>query len=176
MLILKCTKKVQDLLGLKAGDLIDATGHDEKSILGAWYVNEFKVQRKKCLIFMNERTLLSFILFGARKANTRKEVLPEICLHGLIQLLQFEGFASETIVKVIEDGEDRAYAKTDSRKVLGNMNDLVWMYEHTIWHKGGLENCDLTAVIRKMNRTPQRNLGWSYSIDLAREILEPGAP
>lgn len=176
MLILKCTKKVQDLLGLKPAELIDAAGHDEKSILGAWYVNEFKVQRKKCLIVMNERTLLSFILFGVRNGNTRKDILPEMCLHGIVQLLQFEGFSSETIVKIIEDGQSKVYAKTDNRKVLGNMNDLVWMYEHMIWHGGGLENCDLTALIQKMNRTPQRNLGWSYSIDLVREILEPGAP
>lgn len=121
---------------------------------------------------MNERTLLSFILFGVRKANTRKDVLPEMCLQGLVQLLQFEGFSPESIRRIIEDCESKAYAKTDSRKVLGNMNDLVWMYEHMIWQEGGLEQCDLTALIRKMNRTPQRNLGWSYSIDLAREILE----
>lgn len=174
MLVLKCTKKVQGLVGLKADDLADLAGEEDGSILGAWYVNEFKVGRKKCLVFMNERTLLSFILVGVRKANTKKETLPEICLEGVVHLLKLEGFSLESIGRVIEDSRHQIYAKTDSRKVLGNMNDLVAIYEHMIGYEGGLEHCDLTALIRKINRTPQRNLGWNYSIDLAHEILASG--
>ena len=51
------------------------------------------------------------------------------------------------------------------------MNDLMSLYKHIIYSDGGLKYCDLNDVIRKINRTPQRNIGWGYSIDLAKELL-----
>jgi hypothetical protein len=55
VLILKCTKKVQDYLKLKSDDLVEPVEREEG--FGTWYVNQFQVDRRKCLIFMNEKTL-----------------------------------------------------------------------------------------------------------------------
>jgi hypothetical protein len=52
------------------------------------------------------------------------------------------------------------------------MNDLVDMYQHFVWHEGGLENCDLSKVIFRINQTPQRNIDWNFSSTLTIEILE----
>ncbi len=161
---------------LKQNELVDLSETPDQSVMGAWYVNEFRVERKKCLIFMNERTLLSFILFGVRKSNTNKDLLPDMCLEGVFQLLKLERFSLESISRIIEDSYESRYAKTDSRKVLGNMNELAATYEHMIWHEGGLAHCDLNDLFSRVNRTPQRNLGWNYSIDIARELLGAPAP
>jgi len=51
------------------------------------------------------------------------------------------------------------------------MNDLLSLYDHFIYNDGGLSNCDLNAISMGINRTPQRNLNWKYSIDAVREII-----
>lgn len=169
MLTLKCTKKVQDYLKLKPSDLAQPVESEEG--FGAWYVNQFYVDRRNCLIFMNEKTLLSFFLFGMKRTNTRKDTFPELCLNGIFQLLKIEGFASESINVLLESAREFRYMKTTDRRALGNLNDLMFMYEHMILSEGGLEYCNLTDIIRKINRTPQRNIGWGYSIDKAGETL-----
>jgi hypothetical protein len=169
VLILKCTKKVQDYLKLKSDDLVEPVEREEG--FGTWYVNQFQVDRRKCLIFMNEKTLLSFILFGVKKTNTQKETFPEIFLNGIVQLLQLENFPNEYIGFILENSEQSCFMKITDRKALGNMNDLIFMYKHMILSDGGLEYCNLTEIIGKINRTPQRNIGWGYSIDKAKELL-----
>lgn len=170
MLTLKCTRKVQDSLKLKPSDLAEPVKSEEG--FGAWYVNQFYVDRRKCLVFMNEKTLLSFFLFGMKKSNTRKETFPELCLNGIFQLMKIEGFSVESIDVLLESTRECRYMKTTDRKALGNVNDLMFLYEHMILSEGGLEYCDLTGIIKKINRTPQRNIGWGYSIDKAKEVLD----
>jgi len=168
VLQLKCTLKVQKFLRLRPENLNEVKSPD--SLLGHWYVNLFFVDRRKTLLFMSERTLLSFIMFGARKDHVK--TFPEIFLRGVDQLLSMEGFSIEAINKVFSGYEVIEYTPTSSRKLLGNMNDLMDMYKHSIIYEGGLKNCDLWSVISKINRTPQRNLGWSRPIDVTSELLE----
>ncbi|MDZ7736646.1 MAG: hypothetical protein U5P41_11495 [Gammaproteobacteria bacterium] len=164
-----CAKKVQDFLKLKADDLAEPVESEEG--FGAWYVNHFQVDRRKCLIFMNEKSLLSFILFGVKKSNTKKETFHELCLNGVFQLFEIEGFPIDYINVILDNSKQSRYMKTTDRKTLGNLNDLIFLYEHRILSDGGLEYCDLTEIIMKINRTPQRNIGWGYSVDKAKEIL-----
>ncbi len=175
MLTLKCTKKVQDFIGLNKRDLDVPEEELDQSVMGAWYINIFLVDRRKCLIFMNERSLLSFIVFGARKGNSQKDSIPELFLRGIVQLLAIEDFPPAYINRLVEDSMECRFAKTDSRKVLGNLNDLVATYEHMIWYDGGLKHCNLEEILYRVNRTPQRNLNWGYSIDIARELLSANA-
>ena len=51
-------------------------------------------------------------------------------------------------------------------------NDLTNLYKHFILSEGGFNNYDLNRIISKINRTPQRNLGWSNSVEIARELLQ----
>ncbi|EOK5742736.1 hypothetical protein ACM6WG_004276, partial [Vibrio vulnificus] len=66
---LRCTKKVQDALGLKPADLTEV--QDENFTIGNWYVNLFTADRRKCLVFMEEKTLMSFVLVGYRKEHAK---------------------------------------------------------------------------------------------------------
>ncbi|MBS1187714.1 MAG: hypothetical protein H6R04_1732 [Burkholderiaceae bacterium] len=171
MLILKCTKKVQAYLGLTASDLLPDSAISREAVLGAWYVNQFRIGRRSAFIFMSERTLLSFILFDVKKSNSKKALFPEICLAGIVQLLKFLQTPLPLIGKVIEDSFNTGYANTDSRSALGNLNDLAFLYQHFVMAEGGLEHCNLTEIILRVNRTPRRNLGGSNSTDITREML-----
>ena len=168
MLQLRCTGKVQKGLGLKPSQLSDIKNPD--SILGNWYVNLTTIDRRKTLLFVSERTLLSFIIFGVKKASFKK--MNNIFINGLTQLLEIENFSNEAIEKVTNEYADLEYTKTESKKVLGNMNDLMSLYQHYIYSDGGLKECSVGEIILQINRTPQRNIGWSNSITVTKEILQ----
>lgn len=167
MLQFRCTQKVIKQLGLTTKDLEGCTPGDTP--LGNWYMNLFMLDRRKTFIFMNERTLFSFIVVGIKKSNT--DTFPEVFYTGLGQTLITEGFDMGIINKVFAGYREYGYSKTNSKKLLGNMNDLVNMYTHSVIYDGGLQYCDLTRITRQMNRTPQRNIGWGYSSDMVKEIL-----
>jgi len=169
MLTLKCTKKVQTLFGVKRADLSEA--QEEDSVFGAWYVNEFNIGRSRSLIFMSERTLLSFILFDVKKVKCHKERLPELCVRGLIQLLLLEGTPDAQMRRVIDECIPSRYANTTSKSVLGNLSELMWHYEDSILEDGGFERCNLNEILCQINRIPQRNIGWNKAIDVTRDWL-----
>jgi hypothetical protein len=168
MLQLRCTAKVIRELGLRSGQL--AMPAQGESKLGNWYLNLFTVDRRKTFVFVNERTLLSFIVFGVKKSNIDKT--PEIFLNGLDHLLVLESLEPGEINRVFQGYESLEFTKTNSRKVLGNMNDLVDMYRYHILYEGGFRAADIGSIIMRVNRTPQRNLGWSSSIDMVRGLLQ----
>jgi IS30 family transposase len=64
------------------------------------------------------------------------------------------------------------FARTDSRKSLGSMNDLVRCYTTMVQAWGGLQSCDLTAIIMKINEMPQRTLGWRTAWDMTEALLQ----
>lgn len=171
MLQLRCTQKVLREFGLKPNDI--SAARDPDSLLGNWYVNLFTVDRKKTFLFMNERTLLSFIIFGVKKSNVQK--MPEVFLRGLDQVLTLEGFDTAEIDLVFDGYETIEFTKTDSRRMLGNMNDLASLYRHFILSDGGFDHCDLNEIISEINRSPQRNLEWSMSIEVVRDLLRGSA-
>lgn len=168
MLQLKTTAKVRKFIGIKDSELIEKVS--DSSVLGAWYVNLFFIERRKALIFLNERTLLSFIIYGVRKDNTRN--LPGVLCRGLHQLLSFADVDPVFIDRVLSEYETYCYSKTDSKRVLGNMNEIVFLYQHHIQYEGGLQNCDLTDITFKVNQTPQRNIRWDFSLDLAISLIK----
>jgi len=76
------------------------------------------------------------------------------------------------IEKILSDYENVEFTKTENRSVLGNLNELVSLYKHNIYYDHGLKYCDLTNIIHRVNRMPQRNIGWKYSIDAVNELLK----
>lgn len=167
MLQLKMTQKVQKELRLKPKDLSDVG--ESHTTLGDWFVNIFTIDRRKALVFMNEKTLFSFILYGVRKDNIQE--IEQIFKNGFEKILNIEEVERNKINKLLDEYSTIKFTKTDSKTLLGNMNDLTDLYKHKIKMSGGLQTVNLTEIITKTNRTPQRKLGWSYSIDMLKELL-----
>jgi len=167
MIQIRCTQKVIKELRLKEEGLCDVK--QPTSLLGNWYTNLFVLDRRKTLIFMSERTLLSFIIFGIRKDNIKD--LPIVFHNGLRQLLLIEGLDSNVISNVTKECREIELTKTTSPSLIGNLNDLMNLYKDFILTGGGLNSCDLDSITKKINRTPQKNLEWANSAEIAREIL-----
>lgn len=170
MLIFKCTKKVQDYLSLTQADLAN-TQDQTDTLLGPWYVNQLTIDRCKVFLFMNEKTLLSFVTIGTRKTKSLKHDLPSIFMQQFFQLMKLMELPLEKSSQIMDEYFQSEFRKTDSRILLGNMNDLAQMYEHTIRYRGGFNNCNLSEIILDINHTPQRSLGGRYSADIVEEIL-----
>lgn len=168
MLYLKCTTEVQKAIGLRKADVADATV--STSMLGHWYVHRFAVGRNRCFLFMSEVTLLSFVLYQGRKP-VNAQTLPQMFLTGLVQLLDFMEVDADTIARALHEYREGRFSKTDSRKILGSMNDLVHCYCAMVEAQGGLAVCDLTGTIMKINNMPQRTLHWATSRELTKNLL-----
>ena len=168
MLYLKCTAEVQKAIGLSKGALSEAT--PASAPLGHWYVHRFSVGRTRFFLFMSEVSLLSFVLHKGRKPVTA-ETLPGLFLAGLSQLLDMKGMDAATIEQTVAPYLSGRFAKTDSRKTLGCMNDLVFHYSAMVEQQGGLASCDLFSIILSANEIPQRTLGWKISWDVTESLI-----
>ena len=62
MIQLRCTKKVQDFIGIKKDNLCGIL--ECESVLGNWMANMFIQDRRKVICFMNESNVLSFKIAG----------------------------------------------------------------------------------------------------------------
>ena len=156
MLYLKCTADIQKLVGLRQENLSMAA--DDGALLGNWYVHRFPISRRKALVFMSETTFLSFILLQGKKAVTL-DTLPNMLLAGLEQLLVMRGIPQEAVDRAFLHYQEGRFSKTDSRSALGTLNDIVFRYQWMIDHAGGLDACDLTDIIMRINETPHLRLG-----------------
>lgn len=162
MLYLKCTTHVQKALGLTKANLSEP--EPSEAPLGHWYVNRFDLARHKALVFMSEPTLLSFILYEGKKPLS-PTTLPQMFLAGLSQLLLLRGFSQNVVEQAITPYHTGLFAKTDSRAALGSLNDIVARYQWSVEGDGGLDSCDLTAIIMQINKAPQRRLDWDSAWD-----------
>ncbi|MFH1707137.1 MAG: hypothetical protein ABIF71_04380 [Planctomycetota bacterium] len=171
MLYLKCTKAVQAQLGLRKDDFGPPGLTDTE--LGNWYINLFDLENRKTFIFMSERTLLSFVLLEGKKFD--REKVARGFLGGLHQLLGIEGLEPETIERVVGQYAKGAFAATDSPSLVGHMNNMVEKYRCFVASEGGLMRSDIGAIIQRINRMPQRKLGWRTAIETVKALFGAAA-
>lgn len=62
-----CSKKLETFLGLTSQTIKP----EEKAVLGDWNGHLFTVHRKRCLIFMNNRTCYSIVFTHVQKKNLK---------------------------------------------------------------------------------------------------------
>jgi hypothetical protein len=155
-------------LGLGADNLV--VPDNDQPRLGNWFVHMFTVDRKKTLIFMNERTLLPLFFSASGKLTVRNYLT--LFLVGLEQFLTINEFPPDQIEGVLDRYSEFGFTKTDSRTSLGNLNDLVFHYRYSILDDGGFASCDIGGTIFSINRMPQRRLHWKNSIEITRQILD----
>lgn len=168
MVILKCTGEIRKALRLPDQKLANRAAVNRS--LNIWIVHQFPVGRTQFFLFMNELTLLSFVFYKGRKPITA-ETMPAMLMNGFAQLLSMKGLSESDIRPLIDQFETGIYAKTDSRRVLGHMNEIVRDYRYFIETEGGLKSCNLTGIIMHINDAPQTLLDWRSPWDATAEAL-----
>ncbi len=122
-MLIRCTAKLLKEMGMKPADL--AVVQEPCAPFAEWYAHVFVLERRKQIIFVEVQTLFSFSVENVSRKDIR-ERLPELFEKGLGKALFFEGVRGQVMSKVMGAcrGELK-FAKTDSRKTIGAMNEFV---------------------------------------------------
>lgn len=167
MALIHCTQKLLKELGNPP--LQSPDNEPSKEGLGNWYANLLRIDRRKCILFTNEKTLYSFLIPKVKKENL-KNIIDEF-LFNLNVNLQAEGFSLEVINRVMQEYTDIGFAKTASRHVLGSMNELTFQYEVIIQDYEGLENVRILEINKEVNRTIMGGIKYLHPIESLQELL-----
>ncbi|MDP2808214.1 MAG: hypothetical protein Q8O74_08800 [bacterium] len=169
MFQIRCTGRVQKELGFKKQDL--CTIKEGEAVLGEWYLHLFTVDHRKAFIFMNEKTLLSFVVYGIKQSNKHK--IGDMFIVGLAQTLALAGFDSRATDKALIGCNTAELTNTHSRSLLCKLNSHIYDYKFRIMREGSLKFCDLDGIIKSQNKMPQKNLKWASAIEAAQKLLNP---
>lgn len=169
MQLIGCTKKLQKEMGLGVKDLLTVEPAD--SGLGPWTANLIFINRRKCIHFVNDKTLFNFLVPDVLKKHIRE--LDNMFRNWFSCTLADEGFNEKQIDKILQEYKEIGYSKTRSRSVLGSMNELAFMYKYEL-QSTSLHRWDFPEIIKKMNRMivgSQR--GYHYPVERLFDIYHP---
>jgi len=152
-------------MGLKKSDL--AESEPTFSFLGSWHANLLHIDRRKCVLFVNDKTLFNFVVLDINRALIRE--LGKLFINHLSCVVASEGLPGKVQEAIKSEYQDLAYAGTNSKSVLGSMNDLAFHYEHHILSEGGIHSARIPEIIHKLNRMPMKALDC-YPIDVIRNL------
>lgn len=163
MLTLQCTNKL--LKELKT-DLSPIKDTDPVTL---WHANLLTLDRRKCVLFTNDKTRYSFLVPGLKKPNF--QILGEVFLDNLFRSMLNDGIPHKGIEKVLSGCRKCAFTKSSSKSVLGTMNDLANIIKWTVYDDGGLATTDISEMMNRLNRMPMKPLDYGFSVDAFKEML-----
>ena len=161
MAIIRCTTKLLKELGAN-----QLTGPGQSAGLWDWHANLLRIERKKWALFTNDQTLYSFFVRFVKRPLPPDFV--KMFRLGLFKSLMADRFAESLVEYALKVHRNVVIAKTNSRSVLGSMNDLAFQLKCLIETKGGLARADLSEVNRELNRIPMSAIKYHVSIDELR--------
>ncbi len=164
MSVIRCTTKLLNEL-----ESAPTSGPDHSRNLCDWHANLLRLDRKKYVLFTNDQTLYSFLLRWMNKP--RSAGFQEVFRLGLFKSLMGEGLAEAQVEYMMSEHAHIIIAKTNSRSVLGSMNDLAFQIKSMIYRTGGLADADLSATSRELNRIPMSAIKYSIGIDELKRRL-----
>ena len=155
-------------MGLKKSDVSENV--PSESFLGSWHVNLIYIDGKKCLLFVNDKTLFNFIVPDIPRAQIKK--LSSIFKATLECVLSDEGIPEMAITKIMSEYESVQYANTNNKSVMGSMNDLAFHYKYHIQSEGGVHSYAVPSIIKKLNHMPMGALDYVFPIEALKAACE----
>ena len=168
MQLIRCTKKLQKEMGLKKSDISE--DEPKESYLGSWHANLIYIDRKKCLLFVNDKTLFNFIVPDISRAQIKE--LSNIFRVNLECVLATEGVSKRAKTKIMSEYESIQYTNTNSKSILGSMNDLAFHYKYLIQSEGGVQSYAVPSIIKKLNHMPMGALAYVFPIEALKVVCE----
>jgi hypothetical protein len=164
----RCTKKLQKEIGLKQSDLCAEV--PRFSYLGPWHANLIHIDRRKCVLFVNDKTLFNFIVPDLSRAQIRK--LEKLFKSYLSCVLADAGIPEADRARILSEYDEVEYANTNSKSVLGSMNDLAFHYKYSTQKAGGVHSPAVPEIIRRLNRMPMGALKYVFPIEALRAMFK----
>ncbi len=165
MAIIHCTQKLLSELKTKPVETDFKTDP-----AGNWHANIFRIDRRKCLFFTHSETLFSFIVPAITK--NQLTYFDELFRQTVFKSLVREDFPQDLIEIMLKANQDIIIARSNNRRVLGSMNDLIYQSKYNIAAQGGLIHSDLEQINYDLNRTPMKAIKYGISATQLRKFLQ----
>jgi len=170
MIIFRCTQKLLTELHFNKQNLKDPG----EGFLGSWFANLFRIERRKCVLFTNDRTLYSVLLYGLKKPDF--DALGQRFTSGLLANLKNDGFPPEQVASIGMTCQKVSWGVTNNRRVLGSMNDMILTTKYMVAvYRQPIEQ-EIAQLNHELNRTPMSMLKRIVAIDEMRAALEHWRP
>ena len=171
MSLICCTTKLLREIGVTPSKLRnESTSH---GLLGQWHANLLHIDRRKCLLFVNDKTLFNFIIPDVSRVQIRD--LPTLFPFHLSCVLSDEHIPDPVKAQVLSEYDNLRIGKSSDRSVLGSSNELAFHYKYAILEVGGVHSVMVPAIIRQMNRMPLKMAGFHYPIDQLKKACAVAA-
>ncbi len=165
-MVVRCTKKMLDLLGGRSVTLSELSPTDDD-----WYLNLVWIERQKCLLLTHAGTLFSVFRAGVRVADLGP--LGDYLVDAIEAELHAEALPTHTFSELEPDNVQ--LAKTASRSTLGFMTEMAFELEWIITDKGGLLRSDINALNHALRRMLWNRGDYVRPIELVNQRLSARA-
>ena len=163
-----CTKKLENFIGNVDQDL---PSNIIQRSLSDWNAHLFFIERKKCIVFVNNQTAYSVFIIDLLKKDLKDIDL--LFYNRLIKQLKHDKIIKENeSFELLFPAERLKFYKTNNdRKVIGRINDFVEMFKTNLFYKyDNLKSLDIIYENGIYNATPTGKPGelkktWSSPID-----------
>jgi len=136
------------------------------SEVGNWHANLLRIDRRKCVLFTHDMTLFSVFVAGLKRDDF--EHIDQVFGQAMFKTMLLFDFEQAEIERMLDWSEHNIYAKTNSRSVLGSMNDMAFHIDYHIHADGGLAHADLH---RRINQIPFKAVGFKFPVEGLKELL-----
>jgi len=146
-----------------------AVEEDAPDPSAGWHANLILIDRRNCLLFTHDTTLFTLFVPGVTKPDYKH--LPELFGQALFKtMLQFN-YSQTQIESMLNQCRELQIGRTNNRSVMGSMNDMKYMIELTVYDRGGLSVIDMGELLKLLNHTPYKAVGYEYPEDKMRALL-----
>jgi hypothetical protein len=161
--VVRCTKKMLDLLGGRKLTLSELPPSDDD-----WYLNLVWIERQKCLLLTHTGTLFTVFRAGVQVADLRP--LGHYLVDAIEAELRAEGLPADTFSEL--DRDDVRLAKTANRSTLGFMTEMAFELGWIITDKGGLRRADINHLNQALRRMLWNRGDYVRPIELVTQRLD----
>lgn len=163
MYAIRCTKK---LLGRSSIPVDDDPGpvQPTTTALGDWFAMPFNVGRHRLVLCTSEHSLLSVVVARRNLAG-----LPDRLAHAVLTLLHDLDIDARDAFWEMREMTVVRFARTNSRTVLGSMNEFSFMAR--LYIEDDDVNGDLAKLALRLAETPCSPLKYERPRDVARRLL-----
>ena len=114
-MLIQCTKKLLDQLKIQPEMKV------EEEPLFSWHANLLTINRRKALVFVNDKNRYSIVLYGLKAKDFK--ILDKHIISSIRKTFQQECIKEEIIEEFISSASQIRYTKTKNRSMLAKMND-----------------------------------------------------
>jgi hypothetical protein len=141
-----------------------------QSPLGDWYGHVFTIERRKCIVFINEPTLFVCPALGVVKSNYR-QIMP-FFVSVLAQALRTMSFSKAEVDWILGQHSEMTLGRATNRSTLGSLNNRIADARAHIAWDGGLSVSDIGSVTKWLNETPMKPIAYSNGLEQMRSVVE----